>query len=172
MHLKMQFTLPTKWKATIINGSHTGQIISQIHNTKGIGRWYGFTLSTNLGHNIHVFTVYQSIKIESIHTAYQKQRHILLNKRISQPNPWQLLLQDLSQLIHQWNQQHDQTIICIDANDTLNTRQLFLSRFLSDTHLFPFIYNPSHYPEFHARGSACIDFIIGSIALIPHKINY
>jgi hypothetical protein len=128
-------------------------------------------LSTNLGHKIHIVTVYQSVKLDSIHTVYQQQQHILLNKGITQPNPQTQLLHDLSVLLNQWNKLNNQTIICIDANDALHTNKSLLSRFLSDKPIIRLIQNPAHYPPPHVSGSTYINFICDSTSLLTHVMK-
>jgi hypothetical protein len=153
---------------TAVTGKYTGKIKEVLHDPSNMGRWYGVSLYSNFDHVIHIITVYQSVRSEGIHTAFQQQRHILLNNGITQPNPRKQLLQDLSSQINKWNKNNATIIICIDANEQLKSKENLLPKFLSETGLVPLIQNPLQYPPTHIRGSKCIDFIVGSQHLLNH----
>lgn len=133
-----------------------------------MGRWSGFKLNTNHGKHIHIITVYQSTKSDGIHTNYTQQLEHLNQSGSHCLDPRKQLLMDLQQVINQNNYNHEHSIILIDANDGLYTKQYLLPNFLHQTNMIPLITNPENYPPSYSRGSHCIDFIFGTPNLINH----
>jgi hypothetical protein len=153
---------------TAATSKYTGRIRSTITDDSNMGRWSGFTLSTNFQHNLHIITVYQSVKSEGIHSTYIQQMSRLSDMGHKNPNPRKQLFDDLQALISKWNDQRDITIILIDANDNLYTKDSLLPNLLSKKDLASLISNPKEHPPIHARGSRCIDYILGSSAILQH----
>jgi hypothetical protein len=102
---------------TAITSKYSGRITGKINDDKNLGRWSGFTLSTNFTSEIHIVTVYQSVVSDGLHSAYKQQQHRLQQLGKKNPDPRKTLLEDLQQLVEGWNKKGDQTIILIDAND-------------------------------------------------------
>jgi hypothetical protein len=138
---------------TTATSKYTGRIRGIITDDTTMGRWSGFTFSTNFQHNIHLITVYQSVKSEGIHSTYKQQQSKLADMGHRHPNPRKQLIEDLQVLIQKWNGQNDKTIILIDANDNLYNKDSLLPNFLSQTNLTSLIPNsfdhppPQHMPE-------------------------
>jgi hypothetical protein len=139
--------------ATVITYKWTGRVIKQLNDTSGMGRWSGFQMQTNQEHNFNIITVYRPTVSQGIHTCYQQQINAIKNKGINQPDPRQQLLNDLGEVIQQFNQQNDKTIVMIDANEGLFSNNSKISLFLSQNQLTPLIQHPQHYPPTHIRGT-------------------
>jgi hypothetical protein len=135
---------------------------------KNLGRWSGFTLSTNFTSEIHILTVYQSVVSDGLHSAYKQQQHQLQQLGKKNPDPRKILLEDLQHLVEEWNKKGDQTIILIDANDNIYAKGSLLPEFLSKPNMTSLIHNPWNHPATHTRGSKCIDYIFGSSSLLPY----
>jgi hypothetical protein len=95
----------------------------------------------------------QTILSQGIHTCYQQHIHSLKNKGIYQPDPHQQLLNNPGDLTQKYNHLNDKTIVMIDANEGLFSKNSKLSIFLSQTQLTPLVKYPQHYPLTHIRGS-------------------
>jgi hypothetical protein len=149
--------------STAIFGNSTGRIVTQITDESKLGRWSGFKLNTNGTSYINMITVYQSNKSHGIHTTYMQQVAYMKGQGIMIPDPQKQLLTDLQSLIRKYNVLQETTIVLINANDGLYTRQLLLPSFLHNTNLVPLIENPEQYPPSHSRGSHCINFIFGTV---------
>jgi hypothetical protein len=104
---------------TAITSKYTGRVLKPINDDLQMGRWSGFTLSTNFNTNLHILTVYQSVLSEGIHSSYKQQESKLLDLGFQNPNPTAKLLADLQELVKAWNKKGDSTIILIDANDNI-----------------------------------------------------
>jgi hypothetical protein len=153
---------------TAVRNKLVGRIATTIHDNTQLGRWSGFKFNTNFGHHLNIITVYQPTKSQGIHTTYQQHVHYFRNKGIPNPDPRKLLLSDLAALISKFNENKEETILLIDANESLISNTSLLNNFLSTTNLVSLIKNPHHHPATHIRGSQCIDFIFGSKRLIDH----
>jgi hypothetical protein len=153
---------------TAIRNKLVGRITSTIQDPTTLGRWSGYKLTTNFGHQLNIITVYQSTKSEGIHTSYQQQAHYFRNKGTKNPDLRKILLTDLAQIIVEWKSRKEETIILIDANDGILQKNSLLPNFLSITNLVSLIPNPSHHPATHSRGSQCIDYIFGCPRLLEH----
>lgn len=153
---------------TIIRNKLASRITKSITDKTNLGRWSGFKLRTNFGHLLNIITVYQPTKSDGIHTTYQQHAHYFRTIGIQHPDPRKLLLQDLANLIHEFNSHKEETIIMIDANDGLLDTSSLIPTFLSTTNLTSLIPNPVQHPATHARGSKCIDFIFGTPRLTEH----
>jgi hypothetical protein len=105
-----------------VTNKYTGKTITPIHDDTGMGRWSGFTLSTTFGTNIHIITAYQAVKSEGIHSTYQQQASRLRELGGSCLDPRKTFIQDLQKTITKWNEKGDNTIVMIDANDSLFTK--------------------------------------------------
>jgi hypothetical protein len=84
------------------------------------------------------------------------------------PDPRQQLLDDLANLIIEFNNNNDKSIVMIDANEGLYTANSKLALFLAHTQMTSLIQNSQQHPATHARGSQCIDFIFGSLSIEQH----
>jgi exonuclease III len=153
---------------TATSSKYTGRIRGIITDHSNMGRWSGFTLSSNFQHDLHIITVYQPVKSEGIHSTYKQQYSRLADMGHHNPNPRKQLLKDLQELIIKLNDQNDKTIILIDANNNLYTKDSLLPNFLSHTNLISLIPNTYDHPPTHSRGSRCIDYIFGSRSLVQH----
>jgi hypothetical protein len=153
---------------TAILNKFVGRIQTTIYDSSSLGRWSGFKLNTNFGHQLNIITVYQPTKLDGLHTNYQQQAHYFRTKGITNPDPRKLLLHDLETIIREYNSAKEETIILIDANDGLHQQSSLLPSFLANTNLVSLIPNTSHHPTTHIRGSQCIDFIFGSPRLPDH----
>jgi hypothetical protein len=122
----------------------------------------------SFGNHINILTVYQATKSEVVQTNYQQQLAYYRSRGQTDADPRKLTFQDLTSLIQQWNTQGDTTILMIDANDNLFSKESLLPGFLSNTSLISLVTNPYEYPVTYMRGSKCIDFIFGSTRLIEH----
>lgn len=111
--------------ATAIVGNATGRIMNKIYDTTNMGRWSGSTLHTNHGKNINIITVYQSTKSYGINTYYTQQLEQLKQQQSDCLDPRRKLLWDLQQLITKYNKNHETTILLMDANDGLYTKQSY-----------------------------------------------
>jgi hypothetical protein len=154
--------------ATAIRNKLVGRITTTIQDKTNLGRWSGFKLNTNFGHQLNIITVYQSTRSEGIYTTYQQQAHYFRSQGIINPDPRKILMSDLTDLVSDFNRNKEETIVLIDANDNPLARNSLLSNFLSNTSLVSLIKNPQHHPATYTRGSQCIDFIFGSIRLLDH----
>jgi hypothetical protein len=145
---------------TAATSKYTGRIRGIIKDESNMGRWSGYTLSTNFQHNLHIVTVYQSVKSDGIHSTYKQQQSKLADMGYRNPNPRKQLIEDLQRLIKQWNEQNDKTIILIDANDNIYNKDSLLPNFLSQTNLTSLIPNTFDHPPTHSRDlNALITFL-------------
>jgi hypothetical protein len=151
---------------TAITNRFTGYITGTVEDPSNMGRWSGFTLSTNFQTEIHILTVYQSVVSDGIHSTYRKQHHQLLLMGDKNPNPRKKLIEDLETIIEKWNNKGDKTIILIDANDNIFLKNSLLPKFLANTKLTSLIPYPLQHPATHARGTKCIDYIFGSSSIV------
>jgi hypothetical protein len=149
-------------------GNLTGRISNKITDSSGMGRWSGIELHTNSKSWLNIITVYQSTKSEGLHTNYMQQMHRLKNIGKTNPDPHKQLFIDLQLLITKFNQNHEFTLLMIDANDGLYNRASLIPTFLSGTNMVPLLSNQEEYPPTHTRGLQCIDFIFGTSTVIPH----
>jgi hypothetical protein len=92
---------------TAVTSKYTGRIKGVIIDDSKMGRWSGFTLSTNFQHNLHIITVYQSVKSEGKHSTYKQQQSRLLDMGYKHPEPRRQLIDDLQTLVQKWNDQND-----------------------------------------------------------------
>ena len=133
-----------------------------------MGRWSGFKLQTNTNSYLNILTVYRPNISKGISTCYQQHLSIMKRKLIHNPDPRQQLLDDLATLIVEFNNNNEKSIILIDANESLYSNNSKIAPFLAITQMTSLIQNSQHHPATYARGSQCIDFIIGSISLEHH----
>jgi hypothetical protein len=143
---------------TSVLNKFVGRIQTCIHDPSSLGRWSGFKLNTNFGHQLNFITVYQPTKSDGLHTTYQQHVHYYRTQGIPHPDPRKWLIQDLEKLILDFNNNKEETIILIDANDGIHQKNSLLPSFLSNTNLVSLIPNTPHHPPTHSRGSQCIDF--------------
>jgi hypothetical protein len=136
-----------------------------------MGRWSGYQLKRNTNSNLNIITAYRPIITQGIHTSYQQQRSILLNKGVNNPDPRQQILDDLATLITEFNNNFDTTILMIDANEGLFTNHSKLTTFLAQTNLTSLIQHTQHHPATHCRGTQCIDYIFGTNTIIEHVVQ-
>jgi hypothetical protein len=153
---------------TAIMNKFLGHVTSPIIDNSSLGRWSGYKLRTSFKSHLNILTVYQPTRSDSIHSTFQQQAHYYKKLGFANPNPRKLLLRDLTKLVQEFNSANDRTIIMIDANDSLFTTDSLLPQFLSECNLTSLIMNPQHHPHTHTRGSACIDFILGSPSILEH----
>jgi hypothetical protein len=153
---------------TSVLNKFVGRIQTSIHDPSSLGRWSGFKMNTNFGHQLNIITVYQPTKSDGLHTTYQQHVHYYRTQGISHPDPRKCLIQDLEKMILDFNNNKEETIILMDANDGIHQRNSLIPSFLSNTNLVSLISNTSHHPPTHSRGSQCIDFIFGSPRLLDH----
>jgi hypothetical protein len=123
---------------------------------------------TNTNEHLNILTVYRPIITQGIHTCYQQQISILKNKGNDNPNPRQQLLDDLTTLINEYNNNNDKTIIMIGANEGLFTNHSKLTTFLAQTNLTSLIQHTNHHPATHSRGTQCIDYFFGTHTILEH----
>jgi hypothetical protein len=140
---------------TCITGKYTGKIMRPIIDETGMGRWSGFSMLTNFNNEIHILTVYQSVKSDGIHSTYRQQYNTLKQLGCSNPDPRKRLMDDLATMMKQWNAKGDRTIVMIDANDSFSTRASLLHKFISQTNIVSLLHNPREHPATHSRGSQC-----------------
>jgi hypothetical protein len=158
--------------ATVITDKWTGRSTKQIKDTSGLGRWSGFQLQRNNPNEyFNIITAYRPTILNGIHTCYQQQTSILKQKGTQNPDPRQQILNDLAQIIQNYNNNIDITIVLIDANESLFQNNSKISLFLAETGLVPLIQNSVHYPPTHSRGTHCIDFIFGSPIILEYITN-
>jgi hypothetical protein len=155
---------------TVAMTKYTGRIINIIKDDTLMGRWSGFTLSNNFQHNLNIVTVYQSVPSDGIHSTFRQQQSRLLDIGYQNPNPQRQLLDDLQVQVQSWNSRGDITLILIDANDNIYTKDSFLPTFLAKTNLTSLIPNSFDHPPTYARGSKCIDYIFGTTSLLQHVV--
>jgi hypothetical protein len=153
---------------TAVMNQYIGRIMSAVTDSSTLGRWSGYSFRTNFNTNLHILSVYQPTKSDGIHSTYQQHAHYFKQTGINNPNPRKLLLHDLTTVVRNYNQAGDKTIILIDANDSLFSNDSLLPKFLADCHMTSLVSNPQHHPPTHARGSKCIDYILGSTSLLEH----
>jgi hypothetical protein len=154
--------------ATIICSKYIGRICAQIHDATTLGRWSGVKLFTNFGQPFNIITAYQPTTSDGLHSTFQQQAHHFRCKGMKNPNPRKLMLTHLEQLIQEFNNKKEETILMINANDNLFSRDSLLTAFLSKTRLASLVPNPRHHPPTHTRGSKCIDFVFGSPRILNH----
>jgi hypothetical protein len=154
--------------ATTITNQYTGRAIKPIIDLTGMGRWSGYQLQRNTNEHLNIITVYRPIITQGIHTCYQQQVSIVKNKGINNPNPRQQLLDDLTTLITEFNNNNNKSIIMIDANEGMFTNHSKLTTFLAQTNLTSLIQHTQHQPVTHSRGTQCIDYIFGTQTILEH----
>jgi len=94
-----------------------------------------------------------------------QQIRLLQTTGIANPKPQEQFLMDLISQIQQWQHDHKEVLVCMDANNNVADPKATIARLFSKTDLIDLHYH--RYPSFkkpstHQRGSHPIDLIAGS----------
>jgi hypothetical protein len=107
--------------ATIVLGSWQNLIISSVNNSTGLGRWSGIKLRVNEEKTLHYVTAYrvcnQTLSKTNNASTFSQQYMMLKQKGYSEPNPRQLILNDLKDYIKSIPD-NDYFIFWMDANES------------------------------------------------------
>jgi hypothetical protein len=117
--------------ATIITNKWTGRAALPIHDTSGMGKWSGYKLQTNTNSFLNILTVYRPNISKGLHTCYQQQITIMKRQGQHNPDPRQQLQNDLTDLIIEFNNNEEKTIVMIDANEGLHNNNSKIATFLA-----------------------------------------
>jgi hypothetical protein len=156
--------------STVIVNKYTGRATKPIIDYSGMGRWSGYQLQGNNNQTVNIITAYRPVVTSGIHTCYQQHLTTLNNRGTPNPDPRQQMLDDLTEMITNFNSQNNKTILMMDANENLFANNSKLPIFLAQSNLTSLI-QPHNHPATHSRGSHCIDYIFGSPSLLEHVIQ-
>ncbi len=148
-----------------IHGKWTGRIIERIIDPTGLGRWAGFRFDCKNHRHIIIISTYRPTPSQDKgdNTCYSQQWRLLRNsaKDTLNPDPRTQLIKDLTIQIKKWQQDNNEIIIGIDANESLDTTNSAILRLLQDTSLTS-LHRDTYAPITYARGKSCIDYILGT----------
>jgi len=140
---------------------------------RGLGRWSSYVLSSSPDHRTRVISAYcvGKHKTEGPGRVYQQHlRHIMSNDDIPlDMSPYDLFCEDLVKQLQVWNDQGDQLILMMDAND--HVIRGHLARWLTDHETGLDLVEISHKawgdtePNTHVDGSQPIDGVWASRSL-------
>ena len=148
-----------------VNKQWSGSRMTKTADTHG--RWSHISLEGYKQKKLHIFSIYRvcddSLERADEHTVWFQEYHSLLASGIPNPNPCQLLLDNLESRIQSLLRDvNNQIIVCIDANESLYHRHNNkLQQFLCHTGLIDIHHHcHPHLPETatHSNGSYQIDY--------------
>jgi len=145
-------------------------LLTTYDDPQGLGRWSAIALRGKLNKTLIFLSAYrvcnQAVTIGS-QTAYTQQHTQLIQHGYNNPDPQEIFVDDIIKQIHQWQQQHYEILICMDANE--NTTRLSptqgIGRILQETGLIDLHKScqprrPT--PPTYNRGTTTIDICLGS----------
>jgi hypothetical protein len=157
---------------TTITEKWTGRAVKSFADTRGLGRWSGYTLQRSNNTYLHIVSAYRLVSVsgpnhDNTHTFSQQNWNLLRDEGIPVPDPVKQFYLDITSVIIQAHANGDEVILMMDANETLGDNK-YLPRFLSQTNMSSLIQGIHQAPPTYNRGTKCIDFIFGSNRLTQH----
>jgi hypothetical protein len=146
----------------IVRGTAFGRITS--NGTDKLGRYSWHCLAGSRDEGIVVITAYRVCQERSNNagpkTAFMQQYTALLEQGITDPNPREQLLKDLSELIAQKRQSNYKPILMMDANGSVATDEKFRKFLLSNNLIDPYYVKFKASPPTYVRGTKRLDYIV------------
>jgi hypothetical protein len=133
--------------ATIVTNKWTGRTTQPIQDSSGMAGWSGYKLQTNFYTYLIIITVFRPNIAEGLSTCYQQHISIMKRQGKTNPDPRQQLLDDLTNLIVDFNSKNHKTIVMIDANEGLYTPNSTMALFLANTQMTLLIQNSEKSPS-------------------------
>ena len=159
---------------TTVHGKLTVRVVEK-GSDPHMGRWSYTTLQGKSNRKVTFITAYRVCQQHDPgpETAYFNQWHYLRSQGISNPDPRQQLLDDLSVFIQELIDANHEVALAIDGNGSLR-RDSALAQFFSQTGLYclhEHLYNDDYYtehplPATHKRGKEKIDFQAGTLGVL------
>jgi len=118
-------------------GCYAARVVSTGTDNSGMGRWSYHKI---IGHNNTRYLIITAYRVGSqrpligTNTAYTQQYHILLRQHHLQPDPREQFVMDIIAFVHHWQQTHD-ILLCLDANDYVESRDHGIERIIDETAL-------------------------------------
>jgi len=161
---------------TISLGPSTSRLLTTYDNPQGLGRWSAIALRGKLNKTLIFLSAYrvcnQAVTIGS-QTAYTQQHTQLIQHGYNNPDPREIFVDDIIKQIHQWQEQHYEILLCMDANK--NTTRLSPTQgigwILHETGLIDLhkSQQPRHpTPPTYNHSTTTIDICLGSPCLHRH----
>jgi len=162
---------------TLIGNNWTGGATGS-SDTSGMGRWSTIKITGRQGRILELITVYRvtknTIQNAGSTTSYYQQWHHLRRLGNAKPDPRQQILSDLSIYIQTIQAPNTAIIIMMDANEATTDIQSKIGQWvqsndLVDVHMF--LHELSTDIPTHIRGSKRIDYIFGTMNILPYVLQ-
>ena len=109
------------------------------------------------------------------YSSYKQQYHLLLQQGQETPEPRQQSITDLEQFIHTRQNNHEEIILCIDANETIKTQYSSQTPSITTLQINLGLINLAEYIDYQEptqRGGRQIDFCLISPSLLSSVKNF
>jgi hypothetical protein len=155
---------------TTITGKWQAQVAEMGVDSRGLGRWSYFKLSSKKS-NLIIITAYRPCKAFGPTTVWMQQWSLLREQGIKNPDPIKLFYEDLSKELTKWISTGMEIILMLDANEPLGERPGGLSNLVGRHSLIDLsqkLIQNTDKVSTYARGSKKIDFILGTQRVAKH----
>jgi hypothetical protein len=148
---------------TIMQGSHSGRVYRR--GSDHMGRFSWMALRGVDGTGIIVITAYRVSQHKGTaageNTAYMREWGMLRSEGIKEPDPRLMVLQAISEVLHEWGNRSYHPLVMMDANGELDDPQL--RDFVDEHGLFDLIAetNEENAPRTYQRSGRRLDYIFG-----------
>jgi hypothetical protein len=162
----------------LIGNEWSSRVVRTEEDPKRMGRWIGMTLQGKQGQAITMISAYQVVDdSNALHrprTAYKQQWTMLRTDGDRNPDPRKAFVTDIIKYITREQEQDNDIILMLDANDNLTDPKSNLGRELlarGMTNVYQHLHAPydemAEEPATFNRGSRCIDFIYATPGVLP-----
>jgi hypothetical protein len=137
------------------------------YDTKGLGGCSGFHIQDQIFFNIEVLSPYRPTSSSDVGNfrSYSQKGRILRRQYEVQPNPIETFMTDLTTLIQQWESLIYKIMIGVDMNEFLTMARFKVLNMINNRSLQPLL-DIEKAPATYTRGSASIDFLLGTPKII------
>jgi hypothetical protein len=145
-----------------IHNKLIGRKIENINDPRKLGRWCGFRLKGKEHKHLTIISVYRPTHSNDLsnNTSYSRQwKALTKTTELENCDPRKILLMDLETEVRKWQQQGDEIIIGIDANDTITSKNNDFKQFVQNNNLYSATEHIEQ-PATYNRGSKTIDYLL------------
>jgi hypothetical protein len=149
--------------ACVLLDNWTGYNTEKIEDKTGLGRWSGFKIKGKSNRTIIILSAYRPTISYDLadYTSYSQQWRLIREEEECDPKPIERFVSDLIEQINKWESLHYDVIVGIDMNEDILTKNSNVQKLIRNTTLTTLV-DTEDAPNTYARGSKCIDFILGT----------
>jgi hypothetical protein len=154
----------------MITGKWQARVSDQGQDSRGLGRWSFFQISSKKK-SLIIITAYRPCISHGPSTAWIQQWTLLREEGDPNPDPIRSFYQDLEKQLMTWTQEGKEIILMIDANESVGDKPGGITSIIGKAGLTDMIRFCQPHDEdinTHSRGTKQIDYIFGSAGVLWH----